>query len=1455
MAGLASVELVMEEQVFQGGHSAPGGPEESFEERVRLLLSMCYDDGMLPDELQLEEVVIEGNEAVVTVNEKFDEIKIRWLMERTVVIIFRDAARELPRKMKEDIVRTYENGWQRDHIFDPPVGRGRVKFEGPNVISYVSRDKVVADWMVNEGEGAVTLRNRSGGHVARCEEDAMSAGHGVTSSAARVVHRPEVARFTNRHNERTELRREGWTACARSRMNDDLQHHHSSQPPGVMISSVLACLTAVSAQSCRAKAAKMGCSSTKAMQRQSVSDGFEHKARSSKWVGSHKTDQCSNTDAEKENMEVDHKVELRSTTLGILSYGPSSDKKWEHSDLPCRAKSTGCEGDPPDGVTVNSNAVGRPVTTVAMGVSAGMSVDCTSKLQRPEAMEQGATHQRSCIRHRRAMSSDQRCRKCRVSQELDGGKDRRSNEETIDVADLMRDLDEMDELSVPEEMCSCCVGNEGTFHSPHQLVTEKCPVDSPVHRHQSTDRLYASRFDASKRALSRHMLDARLSPDAPGTDPLVTQSERWRCGGHFVEAEEGKGGVEEERAGNRPLGLTENDRVYVRAPRQSQPERMVCNGMCSRHLEDSWDRGRTFQDNDGVESQMEVNTPGGGEEQLNRYCNEESGETGGSDKGPRPLQLVHPLERIEIPVRYDNALDLQEGNECCQHGLPCAKSGRSPTGVGLYRTPEYAHEQSPTPPSLYSRLQSPLIFSEDRELYNGVSHSLAVPAQKQGRPCMPELVQLGTSPRLRQSPSANQADEASLRHCVSRARYNGERSPRVLDATPPPPLASPKLSVSPRIPSHTSHVRSVHDVSVRASLPPAMLMSAPSPLSQIRPDPTDPRFVSVSCPDHPLRPSPPSQAHSRVTARDLRPSARLQQVAANSRVVLWPSGPMGYDRRENGIPSMLLHGVDGDASVSPAFSVFSGRAPSFMRSRVNTAVAGIPRRSRTIVSPRVSGGISQREWPVDPTAMASISESQFNGAGASEGFHTPEQREVWRDMWGRYVLSPEVISLSDGTGSTGFLTPPESPVNQDLLCTFSEAVAEMSEEDWNRGRANGDGNFSAYGGRGGFPDRDGQSNWDGDVDELLAAGNVRSSLGEAGAEPGCTRWAGNGHVLQNSFVSAGVNAGNWEDGIMENGVEESIGGAEFQSPDENFGEDGICGAHVENSEEPAAAERTSATGHWKAMKTRHEARPSPNYVTPQWNRFHPMHRSSSGKRLRRRGTRVEKLIQQLERSRQESVREAEGAEERNSGRQSTLQRILSSGSSNGYGGSRWSEADMETLPSKWDTVQEEETSRGMYASVWDSFEVKCPPHGEERIVLYTTKLRAVRKTYEDCNAIRSLMEGMQVLLDERDISFSGEFREELRTLMGRLLPVPRVFIRGRYIGGIDEIRQLNEENLLPKLVEGFEGKKRVPCPQCGDLRYILCSECSGSLKLVVDDDVTRCEKCNENGMVRCVACL
>ncbi|XP_024539152.1 uncharacterized protein LOC9653837 [Selaginella moellendorffii] len=162
----------------------------------------------------------------------------------------------------------------------------------------------------------------------------------------------------------------------------------------------------------------------------------------------------------------------------------------------------------------------------------------------------------------------------------------------------------------------------------------------------------------------------------------------------------------------------------------------------------------------------------------------------------------------------------------------------------------------------------------------------------------------------------------------------------------------------------------------------------------------------------------------------------------------------------------------------------------------------------------------------------------------------------------------------------------------------------------------------------------------------------------------------------------------------------------------------------------------------------------------------------------------------------------------------------------------------------------------------ERFDRKCPPGGENRVVLYVTSLQGIRKTHELCRAVRTILEVNFARIDERDVAMHAEFRRELRDLVGAA-PVPRLFIKGRHIGGGEEVMALNESGVLRELLEGIP-KERVKrsCEGCGGARFIPCVECGGSCKLLVaggggdggGQGIVRCWDCNENGLVRCPIC-
>ncbi|PPD68726.1 hypothetical protein GOBAR_DD34397 [Gossypium barbadense] len=126
------------------------------------------------------------------------------------------------------------------------------------------------------------------------------------------------------------------------------------------------------------------------------------------------------------------------------------------------------------------------------------------------------------------------------------------------------------------------------------------------------------------------------------------------------------------------------------------------------------------------------------------------------------------------------------------------------------------------------------------------------------------------------------------------------------------------------------------------------------------------------------------------------------------------------------------------------------------------------------------------------------------------------------------------------------------------------------------------------------------------------------------------------------------------------------------------------------------------------------------------------------------------------------------------------------------------------------------------------FEPKCRAGAENSVVIYTTTLRGIRKTFEECNRVRSIMESYRVQIFERDISMDSGFKEELR--------------------------KLEEEGKLEMLFEGIP--MAVPgCKGCGGVRFVMCKQCNGSCK-ILDKQLNkiRCGECNENGLIQCPIC-
>lgn len=96
------------------------------------------------------------------------------------------------------------------------------------------------------------------------------------------------------------------------------------------------------------------------------------------------------------------------------------------------------------------------------------------------------------------------------------------------------------------------------------------------------------------------------------------------------------------------------------------------------------------------------------------------------------------------------------------------------------------------------------------------------------------------------------------------------------------------------------------------------------------------------------------------------------------------------------------------------------------------------------------------------------------------------------------------------------------------------------------------------------------------------------------------------------------------------------------------------------------------------------------------------------------------------------------------------------------------------------------------------------------------------------------------------------FKEEYRKLMGiKEVKVLFVFVKGRLIGGVEEVVKLEEEGKLGGLFDGILKKGMRICEGCGGIRFIMCRDCCGSCKVLDEDEnkMVRCGECNENGFV------
>lgn len=86
-------------------------------------------------------------------------------------------------------------------------------------------------------------------------------------------------------------------------------------------------------------------------------------------------------------------------------------------------------------------------------------------------------------------------------------------------------------------------------------------------------------------------------------------------------------------------------------------------------------------------------------------------------------------------------------------------------------------------------------------------------------------------------------------------------------------------------------------------------------------------------------------------------------------------------------------------------------------------------------------------------------------------------------------------------------------------------------------------------------------------------------------------------------------------------------------------------------------------------------------------------------------------------------------------------------------------------------------------------QLKLVQQKKDKVILYLTSLRGVRKTYENCCHVRMILKGLCVKIDERDVSMHAGFKEELKELLlgeryGGWVLLPRAFLGENTLVGL-----------------------------------------------------------------------
>nr|BAJ96042.1 predicted protein [Hordeum vulgare subsp. vulgare] len=145
------------------------------------------------------------------------------------------------------------------------------------------------------------------------------------------------------------------------------------------------------------------------------------------------------------------------------------------------------------------------------------------------------------------------------------------------------------------------------------------------------------------------------------------------------------------------------------------------------------------------------------------------------------------------------------------------------------------------------------------------------------------------------------------------------------------------------------------------------------------------------------------------------------------------------------------------------------------------------------------------------------------------------------------------------------------------------------------------------------------------------------------------------------------------------------------------------------------------------------------------------------------------------------------------------------------------------------------------------------PHGKHElqpeVVLYTASASASRRrgrTSADLYALRALLRGYGLTMEERDVSTSKAHRSELKSLLaarGCAFSLPQLLVGGGLVGGPDDVRELHHTGGLRPLLDAAPRPCRAfVCQACKRVGSEPCSKCSEARNKMLDHGVTEEEE-------------